>query len=816
MLLRVLLSATLIANPIADALAMGPGSKPYATAFTAKNGASTRLAQTDAQDWIIEGVANRDLGNKDRARELFEAARERLDVDKIPEPYASEIHDRMNSLFVSVGGSATKHTVKEEVKPPVRIQTETCNTAMSRFDGNDSNNNEDIRTRTPGTNNATTNNPPCNVSMMAEGLSLDDLEVIPAEVQKPKGQLLIASPRLSLADLSRATSNSEVRALLWWITAGRIAFYAKDENLAQIIQRKVAPQDRLQIDNFRTGIGGYGGYGTDVSTGVVQEFMMSLGLFRDYTSEAHSLIQMFDGSKLGDMADRHVRDAMRYGGMLGGLFRIWSGAKRAGPTAGAGAAGDSSGGGFGASRFGGIGIGGGASRTKVLADSSLSFVNNASYMFKMAALYGVQLDQYQMQTIGLLMLAIVKGGLNLRGAQPRIFKSQGDVDKAVGPLGRVMSVMGRNFARASRSGRGGDFIETTANRVMGVVDDAAGASLPGGIGSSPVGNGFGTDPNGTGSTTTPPDDPNANNGANQPVKKKRVVKKLTTGQRALVLGGFLARGATGAALGAFEAGAVAKLSKYFFQGFYEDTIKLQNKSFIRILNSKKGFAFLKLLIHAMQLEEDSITRVDMKNKSAETQFILNLARTAGICSPEDYNKLEATKGQKTVSQDVRVLRFSCPSKRDTYYYDLLMREMMTFNAVKTKNLVRLRASILRDRLKMAQLLIQFQFVDGRQTQEEQEFFEDVTSKILGITSSEQRHYLDIFEGFVKQSDLIKSQYSPTGFAYTDRTHKDPYDNKSSPTPVNSPSQVLAVDWGDPGPSEDPGPWNSNSRFNTSW
>ncbi len=803
MLLRVFLSAALILNSVAEAVAAGNARvQPYATAFTAKNGASTRLTQTDAQDWIIEAVAVRELGDSARSRQLLEAARERLILDKIPEPYSAEIHRRMNDLVVQVGGKATQHIPKKEVRPP-RLENEPCtpggfgtlddDKSGGQFGDKKDNSRANSGNTSPANRASTPSKPPCDIRNLAEGLSLDELETIPEEVENPHGRLLISSPRLKITDLVRATQNAEVRALLWWIASGRMAFYSKDENLAEIIRRKVRPEDQEQLDSFRNnfGMGGYSG--GDVDPGLIGNILSVVGIYnKDYNAEAQALIQLFDGSKLSEMADRYVKDAVKFGALYGLAFGIWPGAKKAGITSGgAGGAGGRWGGGMGGSAVEGT------SRVRILADSTSSFLNNADFMLKIGALYGVKIDGLHKQLLGLLLLSMTKGSARWRS---RAVISRNDAIRAADSMRGTFRALGNRIGRAIRKK---DLTAFLSKELDSTLTSGFNAPVPG----VPVVVG----PNGP---LQPPKDPNAppaNGGA-----QKRAARKLNMAQRIALFATTAVRAGTGASIGAGEAYVVARASKHVFEGMYEDNVRLQNKSFIRVLNSRKGFAFLKILIQSMHLEEDSISPVNLSKPTRETQFILNLARTAGICSDSDFQRLhEAQVKKQELTQELRRLRFSCPFTKDSRAYDLLHRELVTFNAVKSKNLVRLRASILRDRIKMAQLLIQFQFIDGFQSQEEQEFFEEVTSKILGITSEEQKHYLTIFEGYINQAGKMQpSAFSPTGFAIYDRQGRDPYDLRSSPTPVNAPSQILAIDWGDPSPGDDStnGGWNNN-RFN---
>lgn len=806
MVLRLLLSASLALNPLA---AMAQTQTP------AKGVRGTFLEATNAPDWIVEGLAARAVKNHSRARELFIAAKTQLIAEQLPADTSREIIKRLDDLILSVGGSTNANAPYVNSVGGQNRNANNGKNSMNANSGNalepenDAGTNDSIFDENASifsTNNGTSTNGRADSS----ALPTPNVPVV-----DPNGNYSIADgdPKVLAAVLS---DNPEARELLWWISAGRMSANAQQDRLKEIIRRDLGEDEFSNMDSFSSGYGmGYG----SVEPGVVYDIMSYFGMFdKDYRKEMMKMKQKFDGSSPDEMAMKIVEDAAKYGAAVGGAFGLWNGLKKVGPRVG-----DD---GFSNNDFGGSV--GGQARAPMVADEILMFLNNTNAIVDIATLYEVDVDLLERQMIGMVAVGLasfaMKNSLWGKGPKPPKAGETGALKALFSKHSSVMSALAKSFRKAKAKGQGREFLE---EKLESLTNNMAAVDLGGtpGVASRASGvnklSGDPLDPN-----SMDPTDPADPADPNKP-KKPRAPRRPTTPKEWALK---LAYGVVGAGLNAAHGYAISYGSVYFaksfFGGMYAENQKMMNRNFLRIMNSSKGVAFLKILAHSMHLGKPQIENFTAdRTKDPHVAFIMNLSRTFGNCSRTDYVALDASKqtGGNIASQvnaarkaletdarannsatavqfdehDLKVLRFSCPLQKNPYNYNLLMREMKSFSAISDRSVAYLRTSILRDRIKMAQLLLQFQYVDGEQNKHEERFYREVTSRLLGFDSKEQNHYIQVFAGFMKSSGgVVPDRNSPSGFsiAKVAEKKKSPFDYHLSPGPKDAPFEILAVDW----------------------
>ncbi|MCM2281879.1 MAG: hypothetical protein NDI61_08540 [Bdellovibrionaceae bacterium] len=805
MVLRLILSAALVLNPLA-VFAQAKGAKPN------KGLRGTYLEEPSAPDWIVEGLAARAVKNNARARELFIAAKTQLIAEKLPVDALKAVIIRLDDLIVSVGGSVTK-TMPHENTP-----WNTSNTGAGNAAANASGN-------TP--TNALTNAPqvPVNSAATEDSFFQNDstntnttapTESIPSSdhaVVDPRGEYSIADSDAQVLK-SVLANDSEGRELLWRISSARMAANAQQDRLKEIIRRDLGEDELSNMDSFGSGYGmGYG----SVQPGLVYELLSYVGMFdKDYRKEILKMKEKFDGSSPDEMAMKIIRDAANYGALTGAAFGFWHGLKKAGPISGD-------------DNYLGQGQPG---KSQLSADEIMIFLNNANSFVKMAALYEVEVDQLQKQLVGMMALGFAMFAMknSMWGKTPKPPKPGDDASvlaKLFGSYKPQMEALGRAFGRAKTNAEKTKLLEEKLAQLTEKMGALEGGTIPG-VGRAAVGpetsnrnagalSNDPLDPDQPPADPADPEDPNK-----KPSKPKKPRRPTTPREWAL----RVVYGAAGAGINAAHGYAISwgtlQLAKYFYGGAYNDAQETQNRNFLRLMNSSKGIAFLKLLVHSMHAGKEKVDGFTADQaKDPHIAFIMNLSRSFGNCSRDDYVAMDAAKKaggalqneltaaraalgangsnvEQFTETDLKKLYFSCPLQKNPYNFNLLMREMKSFNAISDRSVAYLRTSVLRDRIKMAQLLLQFQYVDGEQTTHEEKFYREVASRLLGFDSKEQNHYVQVLAGFMKsEGGVVPNPASPSGFSIAKipgKKLKNPYDYKLAPGSTEAPFEILAVDW----------------------
>jgi len=884
MVLRYVLSVSIAFGPAVEAMAQAAQNQSRASnvlkteetfaspALTQNHDSrSTNIIGSDAPDWVIEGLAEKDRGNRARAKVLFESAKKRILVEKLPQPYRHEIMKRLDQLIASVeedvSSGVTTGNTAANAKSAGQV-SKSNNSGGTNAISRNSNANNAARKQNNKVNskdplvadpsdgslddlfsssgdvpsNAATGNPstdsangfgdpingntngglvdPQSPAALAEAERLREQrhQAFLEEVMKidPKSTFMVtkADPSVIRQVLAK---NEEGRALLWWITAGRMARNAQSENLLEIIRRDLRINNTQAYDQYGYAGSGFGGGMGRVDMGGIYELLYLIMGQKNYTYEAVLLMRVFDGATLDELADRYIKQTTFLGAAVAGAFAINPSLRHVSPSI---SAGDQN-------SYEQPGMGKKALTGDILARGLV----NLTATMNIAALYGVQLDGYTQQLTAMVIFTASRVAFWKLRSRPGPPKTDPDkheatlVQQAVAKTGEYMEGLGRRMRKAKHSAKGDaaqaeknmqDVLNSELDQMVKATkaDDLdiviPNVNLPSNTG--------GVEPN---------KNQNQSGGGKKPPKKMSPVEKVW--RLAIATGSV----AWSAAWGGTESYVLGQLAKHLFKGMHEADVKLKNKVFLQQIASPKGLPYLKILAHSMALGRNKIEPVQMKRgHDRHVDFILNLARAAGICSDDDYQKLNAerdrlaalkeqekrdrafvqlgrrsprplTAAEKEDLFEMKLLNFSCllpyqnqKSEMRTYNFNMLERELLTFNAIDADAIARLRVTPLRDRIRMAQLLLQFQFLDGVRTQEEIRFFQQVQQKILGVTSAEQHNYLDRFAGYISQAGgMVPTRLSPTGFMVNPERSgiESPFDYGLAPSAPDAPSDILAVD-----------------------
>lgn len=235
-----------------------------------------------------------------------------------------------------------------------------------------------------------------------------------------------------------------------------------------------------------------------------------------------------------------------------------------------------------------------------------------------------------------------------------------------------------------------------------------------------------------------------------------------------------------------ETYAVGQAANWLFRGLHQAKREAHNKNFRRFLMTPKGEGFSKLLVLAMN---DGVPSADARPSNAslldamkaKSDFIINIARSARVCTENDLEVL------KSASADSEAAAFACQTNPNTSRYVRLKNEILTFNEIPQEYVADLRLVSREHRLRMADLVLQMQFLDGDRSPDETEFFQKVVAKTLGLDNREDLEYYDRLHSFIQESGgLVRNDTTPTGFTIRSDAKPHPYDMNRGYSPLNAP------------------------------
>ena len=258
--------------------------------------------------------------------------------------------------------------------------------------------------------------------------------------------------------------------------------------------------------------------------------------------------------------------------------------------------------------------------------------------------------------------------------------------------------------------------------------------------------------------------------------------------RRLNLPGLLKSGLHGAR-SATETFAIGHTAKYIFRGARLEKRAIHNENFRRFLMTPSAEGFLKLMVLSMSDGRPSTLSIANRLSQAEAKtkidFIYNIARSARICSPND--KTVAARANAPSTSSSRQAAYACKANSNTARFERLQTELLTYDEIPQEYVTDLRLVSREHRLRMAELILQMQFLDGDRGPSENLYFRNVVAKALGVDSIEDIEYFERVHAFVQENGgLIPSSNTPTGFTVRTDSVAHPYDMDQGYTPLNSP------------------------------
>ncbi|CAN5634435.1 hypothetical protein BH10BDE1_BH10BDE1_10700 [soil metagenome] len=519
-------------------------------------------------------------------------------------------------------------------------------------------------------------------------------------------------------------THPEVRDTLWEIGRGRLS--RDTQNLDAIIQDKTGKTPaQLDTEDAANLAAAY-------KPGIFIETLRKMNILNVDVSKANlQLKQEYDGISLDILANQLTRDAMKFSVPAGFLQ---------GTLADVG--------------FGGKFLG-------LSGEAIATFAINTNLALRISDLYGIEMSDSEKEIVLLLIFTSAK------------------ISTRYGPTSgkSMMTSLGENLGRLKFEGKTGALV-SWLQKTMKVPAIAAVAS-PALEGSSLVTTTEGekaavdakTEAKSVGAT-----------GASTPASPKKLAVLKSIASR-INFARWMKSGLYGARSG-IETFAVGQAATWLFSGMHQTKRKIHNENFRRFLMTPSGEGFMKLLVLAMNDGVPSTmtaNAADTAETKAKVDFIVNIAKSARICTDDDLKSL-AKGGQPSATA-----AYACQTNPSTARFTRLKNEILTFNEIPQDYVADLRIVSREHRLRMADLILQMQFLDGDRTPSETEFFRKVVAKSLGVDAREDLEYFERLHSFIQESGgMARSNVTPTGFTIRSDAKPHSYDMDKGYSPLSAP------------------------------
>lgn len=566
--------------------------------------------------------------------------------------------------------------------------------------------------------------------------------------------------------------NPEMLASFWEIGRGRVERDA--DNIDNLIRDRTGrtPQD---YDNSE-----WERFNNTYQPGTLISTLVSYGLIPpDFSAVNRTLRQEFPGASLDTLADHIIERNLLKAGAVGAikpaLKNIPDDLKFLGL------------------RLSAVGSIGGISAEVV---STLAI--NASLVLQLADLYNLRLNTYEQEITVLAVLAVARLSINVGLRNTSLIRELIQitgiklVDDRITRSNTSTKMNGPNFlqrlfkhptfrklvTRVTPSPQiaASTPVPTTA------TEAAPSANAPSSVTTNPTSGGAIPGGAGTASAETPAHETTNSRGATQthesstppsnPPSKKRITFK------GIVIDGLDFIFNIGWSAG--ESYVVGQVAKEFFAAAMRRDRAIHNNLFREFLMSPSGEGFFKLLIISMNIGKPTVDPIDLGHPAEpKVKFILNLARSARICSPTDMNRLAQIKSTSTTNSptgEQKLLEAACDTNLNQGRHQRLKGEFQTFNEIPTDFVSNLRIASRENRLRMGEALLQMQYLDGDRTPDEVKYFTETVTKILGFTEIADLDYFEQLHTFItKNGGMTDSDVSPTGYGVANKSTPNPYD-----------------------------------------
>lgn len=537
--------------------------------------------------------------------------------------------------------------------------------------------------------------------------------------------------------------NPEVREALWEIGQGRLSRDAA--NLDGIIKDKTG-KSLNELDAEEALAIAFGN-----QPGPFYQLLERLNLMNlDVAKSNLKLKQEFDGVSIDVLANKIIMDATKYSIPAGVLQGVLA---------------DSGMGG----RFLGI-------SSEVL----MTFVINANLALRLSDLYGIEMNNSEKEIILLVVFSIAKvaGQYGTKAAA------------AGGGMPGILAKFGEKLGQLKAGGKPGEFVAYLQRILKAPAMAKVAGSAATEIMAIQTSVDSDADKSGADRATDKVKDPAKDAPVETDPKKiaKAKSESLIRNVAAKVNLMSLLKAGLHGTRSAAETYGLGQAAKYIFKAAHESKRAIHNDNFRRFLMTPAGEGFLKLMVLSMNdgrmdlVTSNSNQATDQKRKAA---FIANIARSGKSCSVEDNSALAAASNGSTASPAIS--SYTCKANPNTARFDRLKKEMLTFDEIPNEYISDLRIVSREHRFRMAELIIQMQFLDGDRSPAEVQFFRTTVAKALGVTEVQDLEYFDRIHAFiVDRGGLEVSQKHPAGFKIRGTADPVPYDMGQGYTPPDSP------------------------------
>ncbi len=533
----------------------------------------------------------------------------------------------------------------------------------------------------------------------------------------------IEAPATNAAEVEKTLqANPEVRDMLWEIGRSRLA--RDTHNLDGLVQDRTG-KTVAEIDTQEEAL-----REAADKPGALLSYLDSIGLLKlDVSKSNLQLKQEYDGISLDVLADHLIGNAMRFSGGAGALRGALIEQGKIG-------------------NYGGLAI-----------ETAGTLAVNAKLVLRLADLYGIEMDETERQMVLNLVFLAFKVGLRYGIHSPTTQS--------------IFASLGNRFsnARTAMTAGGGliAFMKSLATNkaVLSAAGPEAGALLA------------------NVAKTEAPHSTTANGTPEKPATRAGKLKAWAEKVKLMKLFHIVAQGALSSA----ETYGVGVTAKELFRSARLERRRIHNENFRRFLMTAPGEGFFKLLVLSMNdgrpsVETNAANPGSLsKEMQAKTEFIMNTARSARMCSTSDLKALEAKVDRETLA----TLRYACDGNSSVARFNRLQAEMLTFGEIPQEYVADLRAVSREHRLRMGELILQMQIIDGDRNPDEVQFFRNVIAKILGLDGITDLEYFDRLQSFIyEHGGLERSKSGPTGFAIRNTSEPAPYDMNIGYTSINGP------------------------------
>lgn len=527
------------------------------------------------------------------------------------------------------------------------------------------------------------------------------------------------------------SDNPDIRGSMWELGQGRLNRDA--ENVDNIVKNKTGrtPEEhdtieRQQIDELN-------------QPGQLISALKKSGLIKsNYSAENRALREQFRGASLDTLAD-HIINRSLSSSVIAGLTKtiLSEMTKSSGVS------------------IKGISISGLGTFAGISAEAMATFIINANLTLQLADLYGIRLNSYEEEVAVLTVFAVAKIGVRYGLHSPEV---------------RELGVkIGKGLATNLATGAKGGFAFLSGllkHPVLATTLKRSNLNVT-------------TDTNKAASTDSHPDFPSTTaHPDSEPQTRHRSGSGLS---RVAAFGWYALKIAASTGWSVAETYSVGEISKLMFGSARQRERAIMNDLFRRYLMSPSGEGFFKLMVLSVNVgKANPPAAAASTSADPALQFTMNLARSARICSPDDmakWAKVQSQKGNGGLStEERRLVEYACDSNLSQSRYQRLAAELQTFNEIPQEYVAKLRIAGRENRLRMGELLLQMQFLDGDRDPAEVKYFEEVISKYLGFNSAEDLDYFEQLHSYIIEGGGMKSSpMSPTGYTIANDAKANPYD-----------------------------------------